>query len=261
MNVRLLLTIAAALVALTLIAAACGDDDGATPQPTATEIPSGTPSASFVAAAQQAADSSLLLLDDLPPGWTGTPPEDSDDDEQLVLGPECEGLLGDLEDSPGGVASAQSDDFSGPNDEDVSSGAAVFATEEAAQDAIDTINEAVDGCRDDFEQALLDVFRASLEEDPTIDQETLDSIEVAVSFVDLSFAELGDTTDAFRLDITVEAEGETIRPIGDIVLLRAGRIAGGLFYFATEAPDIAAETSLAETIVSRMEAANGMLPD
>lgn len=261
MNHRSLSTVAVIATALVIVAG-CGDDDDATSTPLATQTLSGTPSVEFAAAAQDAADSSLLLLSDLPPGWTGTPHDDqSGDDDQLVLGPECEGLLGDLEDSPGGVASAKSDDFAGLNDEAVSSGAAVFATEEDAQAAIDTINDAVDGCRDDFEDALLALFRTLLEEDPDIDQQTLDSMEVSVAFVDLSFAELGDSTDAYRLDIDVEAEGESIQPVADIVLVRSGRIAGGLFYFASEAPNIDDETSFAEIIVSRMEAADEALPD
>lgn len=257
------------IVALSAVIAiaACGDDDesaptgGETPTPAASPIPSGTPSADFLAAAQEAADASLLLLSDLPPGWTGSPPTDSSDDEQLTLGAECDGLVGDLEDSPGRVASATSDDFAGPNDEEVSSGNAVFETEESAQDAIDTINDAVDGCRDEFEAALLALFRRLLEEDPDIDQATLDSVEVDVAFVDLSFEQLGDSTNAYRLDITVTAEGETIQPVADIVLLRSGRIAGGLFYFASNAPNIDDETAFARTIVSRMEAADRALPD
>lgn len=254
-----LLTLIAGLLLLSAIGfAACGDDGGApTSTPTATP---GEPSDEFIEAAEDAAGDSVLTIDDFPPGWTATPTEDGEEDEALALGPECEALVGDLEESPGGVASANSDEFTGPNDEEVSSGAAVFVSEDAAQDAVDAINEAVDGCREDFEDALLEVFRATLEEDPSIDDETLESIEVSVSFQDLSIADLGDSTSAYRLNITVEAGSEMIEPVGDIVLLRVGRMAGGLFYFTIEESDIDEETALARTIVSRMQAANRVLP-
>lgn len=159
------------------------------------------------------------------------------------------------------MASADSDDFSGPDDEEVSSGAAVFASVEAAQEAVDAINGAVDTCRTDFEKALLDFFRSSLEEDADIDPDLRDEITVEVSFVDLAFAEFGDATNAYRIDIRVTVDDEILEPTADIVLMRQGRLTAGLFYFALERPPIEREEALARVIITRMRAADLGLPD
>ena len=241
-----------ALGAILLIGAACGGDGG---------TPADEVSEEFIAAAQEAADTSLLTIDDFPAGWVGTPNEDDDDRSALELGPECDVLLGDLGDFRDEVASGESDDFSGPDDEDVSSGAAVFASEDAAQEAVNAINDAVNTCRSDFEEALLDFFRSNLEGDPDVDQELLDEITVEVSFADLAFAELGDATNAYRLDIRVSVEDETLAPAADIVLMRQGRLTAGLFYFALERPPIEREEALAEIIIRRMREADASLPD
>jgi hypothetical protein len=236
-----------------VIVAACGGDG----DPSAGDL-----SGEFIAAAQDAADQSLLTIDDFPAGWVGaTGAEDDDDSATLKLGPDCDVLLGNLGDFRDEVSSADSDDFSGPNDEDVSSGAAVFASEDAAQEAVNAINDAVDMCRSEFEEALLAFFRTSLEEDPDIDRALLDEVVVEVSFADLAFKELGDATNAYRLDILVTIEDETLEPAADIVLMRQGRLTAGLFYFALERPPIEREEALAETIVRRMREADAGLPD
>lgn len=248
----LVLATGGALGALMIIGVACGGDG----DPATEEV-----SDEFIAAAQEAADSSLLTIGDFPAGWVGAPEEEGDDDADLKLGPECDVLLGNLGDFEDEVASAESDEFTGPDDEDVSSGTAVFATEDAAQRAVDAINDAVDACRADFEQALLEFFRKSLKEDPDIDRDLVDDISVEVSFVDLAFADLGDATNAYRLDIVVTVQDETLKPAADIVLMRQGRLTAGLFYFALERPPIAAEEALARTIISRMREADDRLPD
>ena len=245
-------TLVAALGAILLVGAACGGDG----DPAADGV-----SDEFITAAQEAAETSLLTIDDFPAGWVGTPDEGDDDGSALKLGPECDVLLGDLGDFRDEVASAESDDFSGPGDEDVNSGAAVFASVEAAQEAVDAINDGVDACRSAFEDALLDFFRSSLEDDPDVDPELLDEISVEVSFVDLAFAELGDATNAYRLDILVTVEDATLEPAADIVLMREGRLTAGLFYFALERPPIETEEALARLIIARMRAADVSLPD
>lgn len=137
----------------------------------------------------------------------------------------------------------------------------MFAWEGAAQEAVDAISETVDSCRSDFEDALLEFFRVSLREDPDIDQETLDEVDVDVSFEDLSFADVGDSVNAYRLNIVVTVADERLEPTADIVLLRQGRLAGGLFYFALEPPSIAREEGLARRIISHMREADEGLPD
>jgi hypothetical protein len=241
----------AAGAAASIMAACSGGDDA----------DSNVVSDEFRAAAPAAAESSLLTIENLPAGWSGTQAENGGDDSDLELGPECDVLLANLDAVPGEIASAESDDFTGPDGQQVSSGAAVFATEAAAQDAVDAINDAVDSCRADFEDALLEFFRVSLEEDPDIDQEALDEIDVEVLFEDLSFADVGDSVSAYRLNIDVTVADERLEPTADIVLLRQGRLTGGLFFFALDLPSIANEEALAITIVSQMQEADEGLPD
>ena len=230
------------------IMAACSDGD---------EAESNVVSDEFRATAPAAAESSLLTIESLPAGWSGAPSVNGGDESDLELGPECDVLLANLDAVPGEIASAESDDFTGPDDQQVRSGPALFATEEAAQDGVDAITAAVDSCRSDFEDALLEFFRLSLKTDPNVDEEALDEIDVEVSFEDLSFADVADSVSAYRLNIVVTVADERLEPTADIVVLRQGR----LFFFAVEPPSIANEEALAITIVSQMQEADEGLPD
>ena len=78
--------------------------------------------------APKAAESAVLYLNDFYPGWTSSPPEEVEDQG---LSEECK-----RHDAPGKVTKAESDQFTGPDDQVVSSAATVFLSKEASQAAL-----------------------------------------------------------------------------------------------------------------------------
>ena len=239
-----------ACIGLIIIAAiaACGGDGG--------RLAPGEISTKFRAAAQEAAQAALLTLDDLPPGWTSAPPEEEEAPD-LQLSEECDRFF-EQEQLPGEVASADSNDFTGPDDQEVSCVATVFAAENAAQDALDSVKEGLSLCRDELVDAFDRLVRQGFQEgggDPDLLE------EVDISFQDLSFPRLGDASLAFRISADIRALGLPFDFTGDIIGIREGRTVDGLFYFVVGRLDIEEEQRLAEVVADKLVKANASLPD
>lgn len=255
-----------AVGALLLLAACGGNGDGApsagvtddgsvreeaelTPTPTVDPI-------EFSAAAQEAAELAVLTLDDFPPGWTREPAEDdgADDETDLKLSEECEILNQDS--FPGEIASAESDDFTGPDDQEVSSGAAVFLTEDAAQDALDEFESAIQRCRSELRDEFERLAREGFEEGAggVVELSALDA-----SLSDLSFP-LGKSSAAFRVTVAGSVGELTFELSADFVIFREGKMLGGFIFLALGRPGIEEEQRLAELTAGKLEQANASLP-
>lgn len=227
--------------------AACGGDGGG--------LAPGEVSTEFRAAAREAAEAALLTLDDLPPGWTSAPPEEEETSE-LQLSEECNRFF-EQEQLAGEVASADSDDFTGPDDQEVSSGATIFVTEAAAQDALDFVAEGLSRCRDELIEAFETLFQESAQAEGVADVVG----DFQVSFGEISFPPLGDSSVAYRIAVDVRALGLPLAFTGDIIGIRQGRTVGGLFYFAIGRLDTEEEQQLAQIVADKLEGANASLPD
>lgn len=212
-------------------------------------------SSEFRKAAEQAAEAAVLTLDDLPPGWTAAPAEDNATD--LKLSPRCERLFSGSE-ARGKVASAESDDFSGPNDERLGAVASVFSSEQRAKDALNTVRGGLSRCGDEIADALERGLREAIAED---DPDVAKAARVTVDFRELSLPNVGYPSLAYRfvgefvfvflkLDFTY-----------DFVFLRAGRVAGGLSLFNLGATTIEDLRRLALLVGEKLEAADASLPN
>tara|TARA_B100001964_G_scaffold340_1_gene396 strand:+ start:119 stop:451 length:333 start_codon:yes stop_codon:yes gene_type:complete len=88
--------------------------------------------AEFLVAAESAAKAANLSLSDFPTGWTSEAASDEDeDDSDLDLSEDCQIL--DSDTVPGEVFEADSDDFTGPDGQSVSSSATVLTSSSAAE--------------------------------------------------------------------------------------------------------------------------------
>lgn len=216
---------------------------------------SGEVSEDFEAAAQAAAESAVLTLDDLPPGWTRLP-SDEEDETDLELSEQCEIL--EQDELPEEIASVDSDDFSGPEDQEVSSGVSVFPSEDVAQNALDEFNDALDRCSDELVEKFESLFVEGFVEgggDPD------DIQELNVSLDDLSFPDLGESSRAYRVRLEGVAEDVFFDFAFDIVIVREGRMAGGMFYLAAGGSDIDDEVELANIVADKLSEADASLPD
>jgi len=97
--------------------------------------------AKFLVAAETAATAVNLSLSDFPIGWTsGAASEEDEDDSDLDLSEDCRIL--DLDTVPGEVFEADSDDFTGPDGQSVSSSATVLISSYATENAIEAFLKA-----------------------------------------------------------------------------------------------------------------------
>jgi len=226
------------VTAFTLIAMACGGGSNGDDDAESFQV--------FLEASQEAAESAMLTLEDFPPGWTSSPAE-PDDDFSLDLSDECAVL--DAETYPGEVSAVESDDFTGPDDQEVSSNATVLTSKEAAASALKTFTRALalESCRGEVVEAF--------EEELSFDV----GADVQVSLEDLSFPTLGDSSDSFR--IKVEAVGQSL--VFDVTMIQKGNMLGAFFYIPgiNSNPDIAEEAEFAELFSAKLEAAEETIPD
>ncbi len=235
----------AVALAAGLSLAACGGDGG--------DGDDKEVSAEFQEAAAAAVADALLTSGDLPGDWEEEP-ADTDEDE-LDLEGDCAQLNDPIEGHPDTVASDTSNDFSGPDDQTVSSAAAVFASEDKAGDVFDEFNDLLSDCKDDLLDALETVVMESIAgEDEEIE------VDADVSFDEIDFADLGDESSAHRLGLTLTAGGITLETFMDMIVFREGSMLGGVFYMAFGGAD-SAEEEIAGIVAGKVAAANDSLPD
>ncbi len=230
-------------VCLSLMAVACTDSEDSE------EVDRDT-FGEFLVAAETAAKSANLSLDDFPTGWTSEKAsEDDEDDTDLGLSEECQIL--DSDNFPGEVFEADSDDFTGPDGQTVSSSATVLTSYSAAENAIEEFLKAssLQECKTELAEAFVTMFQ----EDQGINAE--------VSLKDVSFPKIGESSAAYRL-LTVVPDFD-LELILDLVVVQQGKMLGTLTFTSAVniKPDADEEADLGEKFSAKITAAEATLPD
>lgn len=163
-----------------------------------------------VAADQAIVDASVLTLKDMPAGWTAQAPDDEDENvEGKTKIAKCVGL--DYDDLYNDTnPSAESDEFTSPEEKEVSVEVGLSATEEWMTNAFEIFSSSK------FRECVV----SSLEED----FESEDGVEVGeISINEMSFNPIGDEVSAFRMTMPLSSDGFDFEVIGDYVVVRIGR--------------------------------------
>lgn len=239
---RLIFTVFMIGVSLSLMAASCtGDDDDNGNEDTFAE---------FLVVAESAAESANLSLDDFPTGWTSSKNSEDDDEEvNLDLSEECQIL--DADTVPGEVTEAESDDFTGPDEQTVSSSTTVVTSAAAGKNAIDDFIDAfaLQKCKDELEAGFIKLFKED------------EGIDVEVSVKDVSFPNLGDSSSAYRIDISVP--GFDVEMTFDLVVIQEERMLGMASFTSpiNIKPDADEESDLARKFADKLKTAEATLPN
>lgn len=216
-TMRRISTLAAVLVALAL--SACGngddgkDDDGDDPKKASSSSAAPTPTdeGPAVDAEDQAiVDAAVVTIKDMPSGWTADAADDDDDDKAARAEiAACVGVAYDeLYDDTN--AEAKSDDFTSPDDDEVSIKVGLAPTEEWMVHAFGIASGAK------YRECALEAIEK--------DMESQDGLEIGdVSLSQLSVDQLGDEALGYRVTVPVSADGDTIDVIADVVVTRVGR--------------------------------------
>lgn len=189
------------------------------------------------AEAQDVAQQALIVLEDFPTGWVERAREEDEDDVEVDVPPECQAII-EQENPPGTLTDAETRAFHGPEGEVVESGVNVFDDTEAAEAAMQQLDDFVNDCGDSFETALLDIFYDAIEQEREESGEdfSVDDIVATVNFDRLSFPSFGDDSVALRMTISVDVLFEEIDIFLDIVGTRVGNVTSGFSFETTGAP-------------------------
>jgi hypothetical protein len=178
-----------------------------------------------LAADEAAAEEIVLTLDDLESGWEASPSEDDSEDAEMDAEmeaqlAECLGI--DPEDMSDDGPSADSPDFTSPDDEEVSASVGFAANVEEAEEEMEFgRDEDMSVCFPDLIQAvLLEAF-----ENPEEGEEPPEDMELGeATFNPVSFADLGDDVIAYRATVPFTVSGLEVEVYFDTVLVRVGRV-------------------------------------
>ena len=212
-------------------------------------------SAEFATAAETAVEAALLTPDDLPPGWLAEPEdEDEDEDEEtdFEFTGECETF--DDEDLPGSVASADSDELTGPDDQVLVTSAVVFPSEEMAEAAVTGFERLTEICREQLKDGMVELFRDVFEE------RGADDAEVTVTVEDLPFEELGSGLGSYRINWSFAFEGRSAHGSMDFIFWRQGRLVGAISYMRTGDDNPREERELAQLVDAKLRFVEATLP-
>ena len=155
------LALLCALLLSLALATGCASNGKDEPPPLGDGAAAATPSADSPQAvsnvseeeAREVAEKVLLRLKDFPVGWSQLPPEEDDEDPELDLPEECKTFF-EQEIPLGAIVDIDSPEFEGPDDEEVDSGATVYADAEAARQAFLDARQFMDRCKDPFREAF-----------------------------------------------------------------------------------------------------------
>lgn len=248
-----------AAVAL-LFAAGCGDDDDTTTpagQTTTTVADSPADDGNSGdndstgdqdrAADQQIADDAVLTLADMPTGWSSLPRDDDDSDEPDEFDEQIAECLDvpveEVTDS--GNPKATSDTFVDADDTEV----------EAEVVVAPTVDEATEDWERATSQQFLDCIREVLPEamEASAEEEGGEVEIVDSSIGPLRIDDLGDRSTAFRLTVTVAAEGFEVDVYADLLFAQVGRATAQVSTMSFFSPaDITFSQELLQTMVERL---------
>ena len=215
----------------------------------------------YIRAAQQAVESALITIDDLPQGWEIDPPdedsqEDDADENDYLFTRECQ-PLNDLDNLPGQIADAVSDDFDGSPGQTFSTDVVAFASDDAAKDAFNLFRTLRITCSDQLRKAMVAGLRDVFAEEGATEAE-LATLSAVVS--DLPFPQLSDHADAYRVDWQADIGGTAYRVKMHFPYWRHGNMVGSVSYRTfTGEPDMTKEALIAKIAFDKLVKAEATL--
>lgn len=240
--------IALGLIGVAAFVNACTIGDSASnPYASPSDVP-----AEFQAAAQKTAAESLLTLAEFPAGWTQTPSDPNEPD--IGLAGDCAVL--EAEGLPGDIAHADSDDFTGPAEQEVTTGTSIFADTARGEQAFAAYVAAFSACANEltakYEQALRGEFNAQ-----GIAAELISDLAVSVSPIESPVA--ADDSMAYRLLTSVTVQGQPMQFTYDVSVLRHGKVLGYLSYYSRGEPSAEEKATLAQALATKLLAGDAQL--
>lgn len=213
----------------------------------------------YIQAAQRAVEAAVLTIDDLPAGWEIDPPdEDTDEDEpDFLFTGECQ-PFNDIDNFPGEIANAESDDFEGPEGQSFTSDATAFASDKAAKDAFNLVRTLRITCSDQMRKMFTTALKDSFLEDGTATEAELATLHVIVG--DLPFPQFSDHADAYRVDIQIDVSGIAFHFKMHFPYWVHGKLIGSVTYmtFVGE-PDMTKEALIAKIAFDKLVEAEATL--
>ena len=204
-------------------------------------------------AAQRAVQDAALKLDNLPEGWAR-----SEIGAQalagLSLNGDCEALNGRGRGFSGEVATAGSEPFAGPHNQQLASTVSAFADTAAAQAAVRRANDLVLQCRDQIQEALKQAIKSAAGDLGRLIGNISASVEPA------QYKPLGDETAAYALKAEISTLLTSIDVNGHILVIRKGPLTGVLLYVTLGDLDTGEEEGIATDLVTKLTSAEASLP-
>jgi len=204
-------------------------------------------------AAGRAVQDSVLTLDNLPEGWAK-----SEIGAQalpgLSLTGDCEPLNGRGRGFPGEVATADSEPFAGPHNQQLASTVSAFTGTEAAQAAVRRANDLVLQCRDQIQEALKQAIQNAAGDLGRLIGSISASVEPA------QFKPFGDETSAYRLKADISTLLTSIDVNGHILVIRKGPLTGVLLYATLGDLDAGEEEGITSALATKLASADASLP-
>jgi len=203
-------------------------------------------------AAGRAVQDSVLTLDNLPEGWAK-----SEIGAQalpgLSLTGDCEPLNGRGRGFPGEVATADSEPFAGPHNQQLASTVSAFTGTEAAQAAVRRANDLVLQCRDQIQEALKQAIQNAAGDLGRLIGSISASVEPA------QFKPFGDETSAYRLKADISTLLTSIDVNGHILVIRKGPLTGVLLYATLSDLDAGEEEGITSALATKLASADASL--
>ena len=204
-------------------------------------------------AAQRAVQDAALKLDNLPEGWAR-----SEIGAQalagLSLNGDCEPLNGRGRGFSSEVATADSEPFAGPHNQQLASTVSVFSDTAAAQAAVRRANDLVLQCRDQIQEALKQAIKSAAGDLGRLIGNISASVEPA------QYKPLGDETAAYALKAEISTLLTSIDVNGHILVIRKGPLTGVLLYVTLGDLDTGEEEGIATDLVTKLTSAEASLP-
>ncbi|HUF53531.1 MAG TPA: hypothetical protein VMR52_07130 [Dehalococcoidia bacterium] len=241
MRIPLLIPAAAAVC---LLAACSRSTSDSTPPPTF----------DFVAEAQRVVPSAVLTVEDL----TGFEPQDVGAlKEQAALSAECN-VFDAATVFADAAATAESDPFLGPGDQQIFNHAAIYKTAEEASAGIADTQAVLDRCEDEFKEVVERIARDELER-LGIELGLFSSIDVTIAYIDPPAA--GDEILGYRMNVTVDLVIARQEYNLDVAFLRVGRVAGAVMLGTFGSINLSNQVSLLDRAEARLAGAEEALPE
>ena len=202
--------------------------------------------------AQRAVQYAVLTLDNLPEGWAS-----SEIGAQalsgLSLSGDCAALNGRGRDFSAELATADSEPFSGPHNQQLASTVSAFSDVEAAKAAVRRANDLVLQCREQIQEALKQAIQSAAGDLRRL----IGNISASVG--PAQFKPFGDETSAYALKADVSALLTSIDVNGHIIVLRKGPLTGVLLYATLGDLDAGEEEGIASALATKLASAEASL--